>query len=143
MKICSINVDVDPLIHYISVRGWTPKSHTNIDTIFQNAITSSKLDHNNSTSSQINNFVSQSPPTSFQHFLAKVLSDAGTGVGVLRTAKFSKIHIKSNFDAVKKSSPFLKRSRAKESQKNTENFRKSRIFSFFFLGSSNNLFGLV
>ena len=63
----------------------------------------------------------------------------GTGVGVLRTAKFSKIHIKSNFDAVKKSSPFLKRSRAKESQKNMEKIRKTseslEFFHFFFSGA--------
>ena len=48
-----------------------------------------------------------------------------TGSGALRTAQISKIHIKSNFDAVKKSRPFLKRSRAKESQKNTEKIRKA------------------
>ena len=51
---------------------------------------------------------------------AGIFIRGATGVGVLRTAKFSKIHIKSNFDAVKKSSPFLKRSRAKEFQKNAK-----------------------
>ena len=45
--------------------------------------------------------------------------DFATGINILRTAEFSKNHIKFIKMVRKKSSPFLKRSRAKEFGKNT------------------------
>jgi len=47
-----------------------------------------------------------------------------TGMTSVRTAIFSKIHIKFNFDRRKKNTPDLKRSRTKEYQKNAKKILK-------------------
>ena len=63
-----------------------------------------------------------------------------TGVTPLRTEEFSKIHIKSNIDAMKILSPDLKRSRARELEKNDFKILKplQSIENSFFVFSENS-----
>ena len=70
-----------------------------------------------------------------------------TGASPLRSGKFSKIHIKSNIEATQKKTPDLKRSRAREFEKNEKKslnpLESIEIVFFLFSDLLNDLLGVA